>query len=65
MTDEEVLHLRQAFSDSLGGKPRVIGLPRRTRVRLWRTRQVDSAGIWLAGHGHYRAAAVLWRVRLR
>jgi hypothetical protein len=42
-----------------------LDLPRRTRFRLWRTRQVNRAGIWLVRHGRIRAAALLWRIRLR
>ena len=42
-----------------------LDLPRRTRFRLWRTRQVNTAGIWLVCHGRFRAAALLWRIRLR
>jgi hypothetical protein len=46
-----------------GGASYWLDLPWRTRLRLWRTRQVNTAGIWLADHGHWRAAAVLWRIR--
>jgi len=37
-------------------------LPRRVRVRLWLEHRVNGAGIWLAGHGHWKAAERLWRV---
>lgn len=38
-----------------------LALPRRTRLRLWLTRQVDNAGYWLVCHDHLRAAGRLWR----
>ena len=37
-------------------------LPRRTRLRLWATSLVDRAGGWLVGHGHVKAARILWRI---
>ena len=37
-------------------------LPRRTRIRLWLAHQVNTTGIWLVNHGHYRAALWFWRI---
>jgi hypothetical protein len=36
-------------------------LSRRVRLRLWRDRQLDTAGIWLVDHGRDRLAILLWR----
>lgn len=37
-------------------------LPRRTRLRLWRHKQLTTAGCWLIDHGHADAAERLWRI---
>jgi hypothetical protein len=36
-------------------------LPRRVRMKLWLTRRVNAAGIWLCEHHHEGAAELLWR----
>ncbi|MBX9392246.1 hypothetical protein K4749_01195 [Streptomyces sp. TRM72054] len=36
-------------------------LPLRTRIRAAARRRIDHTGAWLAGHGHFRAAELLWR----
>lgn len=46
-----------------GGHPRLLDpLPFRLRARLWLTRRIDGAAIWLLDRGHERAAIALWRV---
>ena len=37
-------------------------LPWRVRLRLSIQHVIDSTGIWLACHDHYRAAEWLWRL---
>ena len=37
-------------------------LPRKVRLRLWRTRKIDGIAIWLVEHDHIGAAIVLWRM---
>ena len=36
-------------------------LPRKVRLRLWYSRQVDKAAIWLVDRGRLRAAEGVWR----
>jgi hypothetical protein len=36
--------------------------PRRARVRYWLARHVNTAGFWLAEHGHEHAAILLLRL---
>ncbi len=36
-------------------------LPCRVRLRLWLTRRINGAGIWLCDHRQWRAAILLWR----
>ncbi len=57
--------LQQEIMRAFNVKPWLIGLaslPRRVRLRLWLTRQVNGAGIWLVEHGHLTAAERLWRI---
>lgn len=63
MADVETLRrdLRRAMRRN---KPRWLGLSWRMRLSFWRMRRVNAAGIWLTEHGHNRAAARLWRIRL-
>lgn len=44
-------------------EPRVLSprLPLTTRAQLSIERRIDSIGGWLTGHGHCRAAELLWR----
>jgi hypothetical protein len=37
------------------------GLPRRTRVRLWLTRQVDGLAVWLCRRDRVRLAWLTWK----
>ena len=60
--DEIHAELRDRFLAAAPGNPVILGLPRRTRFRLWRHHQADLAGIWLCDHGRYRAAEWLWRL---
>ena len=40
----------------------LTSLPLRVRLRLAVVSAVDSAGIWLTCHDHYKAAEWLWRI---
>lgn len=46
------------------GREFMAAIPRRDRWRVRRKRLVNRAGIWLCGHGMWRVAARLWRIRL-
>lgn len=39
-----------------------LDLPRGLVFRFWWQHHVNAAGIWLTGHGHWRAAVLLWRL---
>jgi len=55
--------IRAAWERSRGKPPVLLTpLPRRVRLRLWLTRQVNGAGIWLVYHDHVTAAERLWRI---
>lgn len=60
---DELLALRRKLYEAMNG-PAVIltPLPLRTRARLWFTRRIDRAGIWLVEHDHFKAALALWRM---
>jgi hypothetical protein len=67
MSDDVAAKFRQEFEatwERSRHKPvkLLTPLPRRVRLRLWLERRVNHAGIWLAGHGHWKAAERLWRV---
>jgi hypothetical protein len=59
MSEQEAL--REALKQALRGRVRILGLPWRTRLRLWTAHQIDGAGIWLVEHRQIRAAELLWR----
>lgn len=64
-TDEQLARFtaewRKKWQDGTFGPPRLLTpLPRRVRARLAVTRVIDTAAIWLAGHGRLRAAERLW-----
>ncbi len=61
--DELAARWKATWERDKGKPPRLLTpLPRRVRLHLWLTRQVNAAGIWLVEHGHLTAAERLWRV---
>lgn len=63
-TEEQLAEFERRFKEAIARpqKLRVLGLSRRTRLRLWYRHQIDHAAIWLLDHGHDRAGTWLWRV---
>ena len=70
---EELDDLDRRFADALaspqrylwlykGRWRRALPLPWHTRLRLWCTSRIDTAGIWLADRGHLNAAETIWRL---
>jgi hypothetical protein len=63
--DEDAVRaeLAEAFRKAAAkGHPKLLTpLPWRVRLRLWLTRRVDGAAIWLVEHGRFRAAIGVWR----
>lgn len=37
-------------------------LPLKARLRLWTDQRVNTVAVWLADHGCYRTAVLLWRL---
>ena len=63
MTDPaEHLRARLAAVDWTQPPKLLDPLPWRTRLRLWKDHQVNSAGCWLVNHGHTKAAIRFWRL---
>jgi hypothetical protein len=62
MADDHAALERKFRKAAARGKVTIMApLPWRTRLRLWRERVINRAGIWLCDHGHDRAAVALWR----
>jgi hypothetical protein len=63
LTEEAITELRERWAQTRRGLPVLLTpLPRRTRLRLWYTRRIDSAACWLVDRRQFRAAIALWRV---
>jgi hypothetical protein len=63
-TEAQLAAIRAGLERQLarGHHPRLLTpLPRRTRLRLWRDRRVDTITAWLCAHHGCRAAVALWR----
>ena len=61
LTDEQLDRLKAEWERKRHGHPKILGLPRRVRLRLAATRALDHVAMWLIDHGHYGAAGRLWR----
>ncbi len=59
-TDEQLDHLRAEWERKRLGRPKVLGLPFRVRIRLGAEQAVTDAGIWLCDHRMWWAAGLLW-----
>lgn len=73
LTERQVADLKERFAAVLADPSAARAfrrqtlrlLPRRTRLRLWCTRQVDTVAIWLCDRGRYGTAQAPWRLTTR
>lgn len=62
-TDEQLAWFAAEWERAVRGPVRLLTpLPRRVRLRLAIRYVIDGAAIWLAEHGHFRAATLTWRL---
>jgi len=73
LTEQQAADLKERFAAVLASPAAARAfrcqtlrlLSRRTRLRLWCTRQVDTTACWLVDRGRFGTAQALWRLTTR